>query len=348
MPSFEDTRITIKDFHDRHSAKEMVNLVKKSSWHRTGTGPMESPPRLVGERLYAPARDGHLRILDAGNGELLADHDTGLLGGFEARPLLVDGLVYLASLDRKLLAVKPDSGKLAWSFDTKAALRAAPVACAGLIIVADEDGTAYGVRDGKQVWKVELDGRVQGDPIPLGDSVFFGTTEAVVYRLDGRTGDVLWKVDAEGRVYASLALVGEDRLIVGTDSPSLVSLSPKDGSRQWSFPADNAIRGTPVESDGRIFFTTLSGTLYAVGTEDGRQVALFRASAEPAPFESCPAIGEKGVYVVDSDGLLLCYTMADGMRWSFSLGGRAVAAPVVAGGFLFVATESGDIFCFRE
>ncbi len=53
--------------------------------------------------------------------------------------------------------------------------------------------TALSAADGACIWQTTVDGGVSGGVLPAMDSIFCGTTNGTLYRLDARTGAVLWQ-----------------------------------------------------------------------------------------------------------------------------------------------------------
>ena len=86
LESFETVRIVITDFTDEYEATPLIELQKVPSWSITVGGAVESSPRLWGDILLVPNRDGHLRGFDRWSGEQKLDFDSNLLPGLATLP----------------------------------------------------------------------------------------------------------------------------------------------------------------------------------------------------------------------------------------------------------------------
>ena len=79
------------------------------------------------------------------------------------RPAIVDGVVYVASLDKHLYAIDLPTGKQKWK--TKLGyMKASPAVKGDRVYVGDLDGKFYCVNavDGKVVWTFETEARNPG------------------------------------------------------------------------------------------------------------------------------------------------------------------------------------------
>ncbi len=133
------------------------------------------PPRLIGERLYVARLEGGVAVLDRSSGELRALIPSGPISApmsagdgrvwvhdelgalFEidgeevsvrfdievpgtAPPLLTERRVYVASSERRVLAVNRQNGLTLWTFETRGPVRGAMVLFRGLIVAAGGSG----------------------------------------------------------------------------------------------------------------------------------------------------------------------------------------------------------------
>jgi len=346
-PTYERVEIRITDFNDEQPATPVIQLKKLPAWRATGGGAMQATPAFRGGKVVVPGRDGHVRIFKAGNGDVLFDHDTKLLNGFGATPLLIGDVVVLASLDERLLALNLRTGEKVWEFTTGRRLRSDPVLAGDVVVFVDTDGKITAVRNGVEIWSRPLDGRVPGNLTLAGDSVLAGTTEGTLYRIDGETGEVVFKVSVGGRISSTPATDAEGRIYIGTDNSKFVALRGRDGHELFRFDADNAVRGRAAVLGDRVYFATLGGTIYQLRTSDGVEVDHV-SLPDAVPVETGVVAGTNKVYVTDTDGVLRSICPTDGVLWTFRLDGKLTSPPLFNQGFLYVATEAGSVYCFKE
>jgi tetratricopeptide (TPR) repeat protein len=103
------------------------------------------------------------------------------------------------------------------------------------------------------------------------------------------------------------------------------------------------------------------GDVAFVSTPEGRVACLdlaqagavrWRAPAKGVGLGSlvgAPALGRRGLYVADGNGLLHCLDVATGeSRWKADLGGNAVGGILALDGRIFIPTRNGQLVCFEE
>lgn len=345
--TFEPARLRIEDYNDEHDAAPLLELTKIPEWTWAGAGPIQSSPEVWATALLVASRDGHLRAFERRTGALRFDLDTKMLSGFTARPVIRGSTAYLSSLDGRLLAVDLEEQEVLFTVETAERLRTAPLVIGDLLVVADEGGTVYGIRAGEILWRRTLTGRVQGDPVAVGDDVIVGTTEGHLVSLSTADGEVAWDVVPGGRIYASLVSDDAGRVYVGTDASEVLCVAVADGAVLWRAETDNAVRGRPLVRDAGVYVSTLAGTVYRLSRETGEVRGRVSVPDERG-IEGGVSFGRENLYFVDAGGILHAFDPARGEEWSYTVGAGAVAAPRVQDGRVYVATGAGAVYCFRE
>lgn len=107
----------------------------------------------------------------------------------------------------------------------------------------------------------------------------------------------------------------------------------------WKFCQDGEVSTAPIMKDGRIYFGSRNGNLYAVCQRTGREMWVFGASDEVfAPA----AIGPQGIYFGDDAGVLYALDSRTGLeQWRFIAGGGIGAAPLVLGDTVYCVSTNG-------
>jgi outer membrane protein assembly factor BamB len=174
-------------------------------------------------------------------------------------------------------------------------------------------------------WRLEADGVVAGDPIVVGDRVFFGTWGGSLYAVDRASGRVVWR-DA----------VGPGRRVVDWGTGSFTGSALYDG--------------------GRLFAVTMGGVVLCLDPGDGRilwrSAPLFPETVPDAVWSSLHAydgvlfvgIGGSGSSPGERGGAAALDELTGKVLWTrslvaFSGGGGAGVWPTPA-----VAPELGLIF----
>jgi outer membrane protein assembly factor BamB len=156
--------------------------------------------------------------------------------GARLRPTVVDGVLYAASTDGKLVAFDATSGKSLWSKSSRthgwfgwgdkkrkdAQYAGGPAVSGDLLAVGTLDGHVYAVnaKDGSPRWDVEVSSEVLASPVIVGDMVVVRTGDGRVYALDAASGQRRWVYD-QGTV-PLLSLRGNGSLLAA-NLPSVLS-----------------------------------------------------------------------------------------------------------------------------
>jgi alcohol dehydrogenase (cytochrome c) len=186
--------------------------------------------------------------------------------GFEATPIIQDGIMYVSG-----------TGNYAWAVD---------------------------MRSGRQIWRyrrVLPPGLTYGGGNPanrgmaiLGDRLFMGTLDAHLIALDRYTGEVLWDVTVDdfktGHAITGAPLVVKDKVIVGNaggDLPTrgfLDAYDPATGKRIWRFYTIPAAGepGSETWSDAAVL-PRGGGATWMTGSYDPEQNLIFWGTGNPQP-----------------------------------------------------------------
>lgn len=277
----------------------------------------------------------------------------GIQGRIQAAPLLLDGRLYLASGDGRLLALHPGSGDILWE---------RPL----------QGGVIKGFSHG-------------------GGSLFTATARGVVSRHDPREGEVLWQRTLPAAITAAPRWA-DSALFVGTGSGAMYCLDANDGRIHWRFVAGEHIQAQPACHDGLLFFGSWDRHFYALDALTGKLVwnrelasSRYFAPATPAPaaadgrvifVRAAPAPGLASVFACRAGsgaalwsgdisshyaapliwhdrvilgglaGLLYAVDFATGEKlWQVATGSELFdSSPVAVGDEVFIATVKGAIW----
>jgi outer membrane protein assembly factor BamB len=213
---------------------------------------------LVADTLSHPgsAPTSHLHALDADTGKVRwkADLHADQQGFFAEPPVVADGLVYVATASRTLLAIEGDSGREVWrasGFPVIAGVRD------GLVIAVIEDRlAALDAASGLRRWEVPVNARGEHWPVLDGDSVYVASVDDVL-AVDATTGTTRWRVPLDPAVGPPVR-VGP-RLYVATRS-GLLALDASTGRPLWT-SARSRITNGALAPPGSIVVATADGAL---------------------------------------------------------------------------------------
>ena len=226
---------------------------------------------------------------------------------------------------------------------------AAPVQTDSVLLATLDKGelTAIDLKDGSPLWtfppkdlNVELEG-LYGDPVVMGDKVYFGTYSGDFYVLDVASGAPVWPpLETDGVIVGGAALAGGS-VYVGSGDGKLYVLDAETGEPRWTFKADDAIWSTPVVSEGVVYVTTMGGSVYALDAETGdpKWAQPFEAGGAIA---STPALSGGALFFGAFDSMVYALDAESGQAmWSFKGGNWFWGEPLVEGDVVFAGDLDG-------
>lgn len=292
-------------------------------WSKLKGHDLRFAPLLHGNRLFVADNKGQVRCLNAQNGRVVWEVNTGLR--IASGPSLgmgsgnesTDNLLLFGTHDAEVLALRIDNGAVAWRSTVSSE------------VVAPPRGTEYGVA--------------------------VRTIDDKVYMLDAVTGKRLW-VHAQNvpvltlRGTSAPVLVGE-MIVVGFANGTLDAYNVRDGTLVWEarvgVPQGRSeleqmidVDADPVVVDGVIYAVSFQGRLVAVEQDSGRLLWSREMSAY-TDF----VIDQDKIYITDQAGHVWALDRGTGAAlWKQDkLHGRGVTGPVVQGDFLIVADVEGVV-----
>lgn len=228
-------------------------------WQFKAEGPNWTQPLADDENLYMVSMDhtlyafdfeyasGDLETSESGSRTLVAEPLWSLDVGAAvvADPVLVDGVMYIGTIDGTLHAVDVAAQEILWSYDAEgemASIWGSPVVLSDTVFVGDQEGNVYAVStaDGSAFWPSPYtagDSIVSGG-VALEESVVYATKEGKVFSInlekEPRTLAVF-----ESELYSSLEIDGEKIIIAPAAKEGLFQAVDANGVEIWNYiPAD--------------------------------------------------------------------------------------------------------------
>ncbi|MBN2007569.1 MAG: PQQ-binding-like beta-propeller repeat protein [Anaerolineae bacterium] len=151
---------------------------------------------VAGELFLIGNGDGKVYALKLADGQMAWSFAT--RGRVWATPVIIDGVVYIASLDHFLYAVDLTSGQELWHLEMQGSIAATPVLAGGCLWVADFARTLYQVDlpTHAVTWSTEASDWIWATPVVDDDILYFVDVDGYVYALDAVTRTMLWNQPA--------------------------------------------------------------------------------------------------------------------------------------------------------
>jgi outer membrane protein assembly factor BamB len=202
--------------------------------------------------------------------------------------------------------------------------------------------------------------KILAQPVVAGGRIYTMDSDAVVTAFDVGSGSRAWRFDTRDEDTRSTNVGGGVAVEGGTlyavnGVGDLVALDAATGTLRYRKRFGAPARSAPTIADGRVFFSTIEDKLYAMATDDGRQLWSYqgRNSGTAMLGQPAPAFADGIVVAGFGSGDLVAFRAdSGGVAWTDSLAavrGRTSIAdlsairglPVISGNRVFVMGVGG-------
>lgn len=198
------------------------------------------------------------------------------VGDVESSPLLLNGRLYVTTLNGKLECVNKSTGEELWSYGVPSAgrtpmIHSSPASDGQALFFGADNGNLYAVdiQEGKLKWQAGTGGALMASPSVSEGKVFIGSLDKTFYAFDATTGACVWKRVLGARIFSSQA-VDERHVYVGTTEGIFYCLNKNDGSTVWTDTAGSVFNATPLVTNGVVYAGCTDRILYAFDSASGR------------------------------------------------------------------------------
>jgi outer membrane protein assembly factor BamB len=274
--------------------------------------------------------------------------------GIEGAAAIVDGTVYIGSLDEHLYALDLATGRLKWSYQTDPAkgtkvgpLRASPSVRDGLVYVGDADGIFHCVEaaTGNKRWTFDSGAEITSSANFAGDTVLFGSSDESLYCLS-KDGKELWKFRVPGGpVMGTPAIVAGRTFAAGCDSTLHVLDIAKGTEAAGTVDLGGQVGATVAVIGEQLYIGTMSGEVLAVDWKKGEVLWRYESPKSKQPFYASAAATDALIVVASRDKRVYALHRKSGKEaWSFATKKKVDSSPVVAGRRVYVGSSDGNLY----
>ena len=274
--------------------------------------------------------------------------------GIEGAAAIVNGTVYVGSLDEHLYALDLASGQVKWTYQSDAAngtkvgpIRASPSVRDGLVYVGDADGMFHCVEaaTGKKRWTFDTGAEIASSASFAGDTVLFGSSDENLYCLS-KEGKEQWKFKVPGGpVMGTPAIVGDRTFAAGCDSTLHVLDTTKGTEVAGTVDLGGQVGSTVAVIGDQLYVGTMSGEVLAIQWKKGEILWRFEAPRAKQPFYASAAATDNLIIVGSRDKHVYALDRQSGKQaWSFTAKKKVDSSPVVAGQRVFVGSSDGNLY----
>ncbi|WP_210421358.1 outer membrane protein assembly factor BamB family protein [Roseimaritima ulvae] len=205
-----------------------------------------------------------------------------------------------------------------WRYKAGEAIESTPVVVAGIVYVADVEGTIHALdaSDGQKRWTTKTDAGFLAPPAIEGDTLLIGDYNGKVYALDIANGQSRWTFQTDGEINAGLACF-DDKVLIPSQDGKLYCRNLADGSEVWTYETTDQIQCSPTIAGSRTFLGGCDGQLHSVNLKTGKAIA------DPLPLGgptlSTPAVLGRHAFLTTHGGLVMAFDwQANKPLWEYA------------------------------
>lgn len=317
-------------------------------------------PAVGEQRIFVASKKGVVTAVDRENGRILWKKNTALT--LTAGPAAGYGMIVLSTVKGEVVALAENDGHLLWKVAVGAVINSRAAITANTIIVLASDGVIHALarEDGTSRWTYNTSTpalSLRGNATPLidGSRVYIATSGGKMMGMDSESGVSGWDVRVATNAGRSELermndIVGDllqsaDGTIYSIGYQSQLTASdPDSGRRRWQLDA-SSVNGL-AEGLGSVYFTDVSGNVYAVDQASGKvswkQIDYqWRVLTSPVVVAGVLAFG-------DNKGRIHLLAQSDGqVRGRVKISGDALLALIARDDVLYGWDKDGHLSAWK-
>ena len=346
-PAISDGTIYFGSDDGNLYAVDAQNCVLK--WKFLTQGFVRSQPAISGGMIYFASDDGYLYAVETQSGIRIWSTDIGNFMPSDGRvfdplgrssgwdykqssPVVVDGQVYVGSLDGNIYSLAADTGTINWTFKTGQKVRATPTLADGVLYIGSWDESMYALDalNGQIIWQTPVGGEVQSTALVANGLVYTASRKASVVALDAQTGEKKWEFDygSNNWVESSPQLVGNVIYIGSSYRATIFGLDSQTGEELTEYLSYVLFWSTPA-IDGNILY------IGGVGSRTTSLPGLFCIEISSAETASNQMMFKWQLPLLDT--ILMPYQDFVGV----------VSSPVVQNGIVYFGALDGKFYAVK-
>ncbi len=273
-----------------------------------------------------------------------APDTTGVLWSYQtdnlitASPNVVNGKVYIGSMDTKFYCFNMTNGDEIWNYSTNGQITGSSAVYDGKVFFGSQDMNFYclDAEIGSQIWKFETYFMIESSPTVIDEKVFFGSSDGYFYCLNANDGNLIWEYSV-GNVIWTAPAVSDGKVYFGSLSGDMFCLDTNNGNYIWSYSTTSGIWSSPAVYEGKVYFGSNDYYVYCLDGDDGSLIWKFNAEGE---VHSSPAIAYGNVYIGTYTQGLYCLNTGNGsLVWQYLMNNGIWAPPAVADNKVFFGND---------
>ena len=255
--------------------------------------------------ILVASSDGSVDLLNPVSGSKTWEKKV---SGTPVQPVIFQGKAAIATTNGKVVLFETDGSKQ-WETDLNASKNVTYVygldVSAKTVYISTDKGILTLSAAGADANIIYNSSSLRTPPTVSGNSILFGDGDYFVKI--GTTGNIEWKKNIGG-TWRSKPVVDGTAVYIGGLDKKMHSLLLSNGGERWAFETDNWVLSTALLEDGKAYFGSNDGYVYAVSQSDGsiywNTRGLLALQGQP---ESGMLGGTEAIFVSGTDGSVYAF-----------------------------------------
>ena len=291
-----------------------------------------------------------------------------------ATPAVVDGIVYLPTGDRRIVALDATTGNLIWEQPTSGPINAPPAVAGDILYIGLRDSRMLALdrHTGILKWAYEATNPIFAGPLVYEGLLYVTSVDGVLHVVDAATGSFILQTDLGGASFASPA-VNNEVIALSTGDNKLVVLDRKTGVRKFAFDLKSASASTPSILDDKVVVPSQNTALWAIdwtaqqGVWEARWyqlrmqmwvmgiidsiesrtgfIWLSRLTKGRDSVLGSPAVSDGHAFYCSIRGKCASVKTSTGDQvWQTDLDEQIFSSPVIAGETVYIGTSENKVY----
>jgi outer membrane protein assembly factor BamB len=265
----------------------------------------------------------------------------------ESSAAIVDGAVYVGSMDGSLYAIDLATGKVRWQYQTAGPVgESSPCVHGGVAYIGDLGGVLHAVDivTGKARWTFKAEDEIKSSPNWAGSRVYFGSYDQNLYCLAAGTGALVWKYKTEGPVHCTPA-IDKDRVYISGCDENFRAIHAATGKQLYALPLGAYAGASAAVRDEQAFVGTFGNEVLGIDLKRRAARWTYRHPTRNFPFYSSAALTNDRVILGGRDKMVHCLERATGKAvWTFLTRARVESSPLISGSGVFFGSNDGILY----
>ena len=241
-------------------------------------------PFIVDDAFIFPTYDNRFIEIDIETAELASEEGIPLTDGVVADAVLTDDLIYVPYRLRDVVALNPETYQEVWRFETEGGVWATPLLIDGILYITSINHKLFAVdaATGEPIWSepVDLEGAIASTPLYYNDFLYVGSYSHKMYQVS-LNGQIVNEYEGNNWIWGTPVV--ENDVLYFTDLNGWVyALNADDLSEIWSErPVQRGIRPAPLITEDYVVVAARDGSVYWLNRETGLTVQDYPIDGKP-------------------------------------------------------------------